>query len=87
MQSAGKVLAINNGPGLAETAGEATELSSWELVLAANRDEAVKELLTGGPEAIVLGFLQPHDGTFRTRRQLKEDPETAEGRRAPHGSG
>ena len=87
MHAAGKVPAVSNGLGLAETAREAAELSSWELVLAANRGEAVKKLLTEDPEIIVPGFLQPQGETFRTHRQLKEDPETAEGRRTARGGG
>ena len=78
MQASGRVLVIDNGLGLTETAHEAARLSSWEPVFAADRGEAVKKLLTEDPEVIVLGFLQPQGESFRVHRHLKENPETAQ---------
>lgn len=77
MQGKAKVLVIDNGLGLAETARGAVESSPWELVLAASRGEIAGKVLTEDPEVIVLGYLEPQGETFRIHKQLKENPETA----------
>jgi len=78
MQTEGKVLVIDSGLALAETARDAAGSSSWEIMLAHDRDEAVNRARIEGPEVIILGYLEPQGEAFRVHRELKQNRGTAD---------
>jgi CheY-like chemotaxis protein len=76
VQAQRRVLVVDGGLELAEIATKAGEFSSWNVVLASERDEAITKALTGNPDLIILGYLEPQGEAFHLHRQLKENPMT-----------
>ncbi len=76
MARGNKILMIGKGPELVGVAQKAAEFSSWQLVLAAERKDAILKALGENPEVIILGYLEPQGEAFNLHKQLKENPKT-----------
>ena len=76
MARGNKILMIGKGAEFVDVTQKAAEFSSWELVLAAERKDAIMKALGENPEVIILGYLEPQGEAFNLHKQLKENPKT-----------
>jgi CheY-like chemotaxis protein len=76
MQGDVKILVVDKGPELIEVAREASGTYGWGVVIASEREDAMRKALVEEPDLIVLGYLEPQGEAFRLNRELKQNPDT-----------